>query len=80
VIKQFRDLEGERVQFSERVALQELQVSLLTPLPLRDSFEIVDIPADEFGHRRCAMLNTNERGRVLQGTSRCFAQVRAAER
>jgi hypothetical protein len=35
VINQFRRGEGQRVGFAERVALQELQVRLLAPLPKR---------------------------------------------
>ncbi len=41
--------EGERVEFPERMALQELQMSLLAWLPPRDALEVIDVPAEEFG-------------------------------
>ena len=39
--------QGECVALAERMALQQLQVSLLAPLPLRYGFKRVDVPADE---------------------------------
>jgi hypothetical protein len=66
VIYQLSRGHGERVEFAERMGLQEFQVSLLTALPLRDALEVVDVPADECGERRCALLDANERRGVFQ--------------
>ena len=66
VIDQRRGRESECIGLAERMALQELQVSLFAPLPLRDGFECVDVPADELGKRGCTVLDAGERGRILQ--------------
>jgi len=52
---------------AERVALQESQMRLLAPLPLRNALKIVDVPADELGDRRRTLLDARERGRILEG-------------
>ena len=59
--------QGECVALAERVALQELEVSLFASLPLRNGFKGVDVPADELGERGCTVLNARERGRIFQG-------------
>jgi hypothetical protein len=66
VIYQRSRRQGERVELAERMALQEFQMSLLTALPLRDALEVIDVPADEFGECRCALLDANERRGVFQ--------------
>jgi hypothetical protein len=72
MIDQRRGRQGECVALAERMALQQLQVSLLAPLPLRDGFKRVDVPADELGERGCTVLNTRERGRILQDNLAVF--------
>ena len=68
--------QGERVEFTERMALQEFQVGLFALLPLRDTLEVVDVPVDECGERRCALLDANERRGVCQ---RYFAMLCPAD-
>jgi hypothetical protein len=41
-------------------------VSLFAPLPFRDRFKRIDVPPNELGERGCTVLNTRERGRILQ--------------
>jgi hypothetical protein len=41
-------------------------MSLFAPLPLRDGFKRIDVPADELGERGCTVLNARERRRILQ--------------
>jgi hypothetical protein len=62
MMDQCRRRQGECVALAERMALQELQVSLFAPLPLRDLLEGFDVPADELGERGCALLDAGERG------------------
>jgi hypothetical protein len=80
VIYQFCGSQGECIAFAERVALQELQMRLLAPLPLRDALKIVDVPADELGERGRSLLDAVSADGSSSTTSRCFAQLTAAER
>jgi hypothetical protein len=66
VIDERRRREGECIGLAERVALQELQMSLFAPLPLRDDFKRVDVPSDELGERGCTLLDARERGWIFQ--------------
>jgi hypothetical protein len=72
VVNQLGGGEGECVGFAERMALQELQVSLLASLPLRDRLECVDIPAYELAERGCTLLDARERGWILKGDFAVF--------
>ena len=66
MIDQFRGGQGEGVALAERVALEELQMRLLAPLPLRDALKIVDVPADELGERGRPLLDARERRWILK--------------
>src|SRR6202043_1584519 len=65
--------QGECVALAERMALQQLQVSLFAPLPLRDGFKRIDVPADELGERESTVLVARERGRILQDNLAVFS-------
>jgi hypothetical protein len=52
-------------------ALQEFQVSLLTPLPLRDRLEIVDVPTNELSEGRRTLLYA----RQCRGILECYLPV-----
>ena len=60
MIDQFGGGEGEGVELAERMALQELEVSLFAPLPLRDALEGLDVPANELGERWRTMIDASE--------------------
>ena len=64
------------MEFVERRALPVFQVSLLTPLPLRDALEVADVPADTCGERRRALLDANDRSGVFE---RYFPMFRPGE-
>ena len=72
MIYECRGCQGECIALAERMALQELQVSLFAPLPFRDGFKRIDVPADELGERGCTVLNARERGRILQDNLAVF--------
>lgn len=56
----------ERIGFAERVALQVFQMGLLTTLPARDRLEGVDVPADQLGQSKFALLDAHQGCRFFE--------------
>jgi hypothetical protein len=64
--------EGESVELTERMALQELEVSLFAPLPLRDALEGLDVPSNQLSERWRTVIDARECAGMLK---RYFAML-----
>ena len=59
MIDQHRGGQGQGICLVERVSLEEFEMSLLAALPLGDSLERADIPADQLGERGRSWLHSD---------------------
>jgi hypothetical protein len=80
MIDERRGRQGECVALAERMALQQLQVSLFAPLPLRDGFKRIDVQRMSSASVGAPCWTRVRAEGSSRTTSRCFAQVTAATR